>query len=167
MSMRNEYNSVPKNIKTLWIKSHKWGLRTKVKTQYYVLSWHLVKLGGGGLKWPKHPSHLAPTGPLTKQSLLSRRLGTVLANPEQWASVPCQLVEFFKQANCILPWEPGPPYPLHTRKPASHSLWFSTPCVTLHDMRCPPPPAMRTCVTSKLLSISSVQCQVLWAQASL
>lgn len=71
--------------------------------------------------------------PVRHQSL-SQGLSTVSAYTECWASVPCQATDLFKQANHILAWKPGVPYPRGIAKPKPNRPWMVTlfPSAFLH-----------------------------------
>ena len=139
-------------------KLHTYGVRSKIKTQYIVLPWHLVKLG-----WPDHkflpsPTLLSWLGPEAKQLYLSWGPGTGPAYP--WvvgftALTDCRII---KTSQSHPPAGAKGPLSLLHYKACLHSPWFFLcgPRVALCSMRCPSPRWVK--VTNKLLS--HAQCQV-------
>lgn len=161
MLMRNEYSSVPTNMKSLWITSNKCGMRTKIKAQYCALPWRLVKWGRP--QWPnyKFPSLFCShrQNPPAKQPFLSRGPGIVPAC--LWAvGFSCLSINRIFQANRSLLWEPEAPHPLDTMQPAFGRTTAVWPCLVCGVLLL----QLWQYVSGKLLSMASVQCQVLCVQ---
>ena len=148
-----------------------YGSRSKVKVQYYVLPWYLEELGV--LIWPnsKFPpySALVGWGPLAKQTSLLRKPGKVPAYlwVVGFSSLPaCEIIQTSQSHPST---GTGAQCPLDIAEPNPHNPWLFTLSLgaILCDSTWHAVSSSRCAVTNKLLSTSTVQCQVSCVQPSL
>ena len=156
-------------FKKTFILLKEYNVRSEIEAQYYVLPWHVVKLGERpsldlttALFLPLLPRIRSPS----QSTLLIRRPGPILAYPWVADSVPCQPMELYSnklitssrrsQGGTPLSWD--------------YRTWLPQSLVGHSVLECSPPPwchpvwsavssspGLWMDETNNLLSISSVQ----------
>lgn len=147
-------------------------VRPTINTQYYVLSWYLVKLGRFG--WPTHKfppySALVLKVPSANNLPCHRDQTHFLLIPEEQIAIPCQPMEL-NRANLILLWESGGIPPSCYYKACflhhliAHCVLKHNPHGARHSM-VSSSSGLWVYVTSRMLPISSVHCWVSCARPS-